>query len=61
VGGLDGATHRRGQGPGGRNGKVRQKGARSAREVASSLAEVLALIKDMAAARKLASEALAGP
>jgi hypothetical protein len=44
-----------------RNGKLRQKGDRSMREVASSLAEVMALIKDMGAARKLASAALPGP
>jgi hypothetical protein len=42
------------------NGKLRQKGEKSTREVASSLAEVMALLEDMAAARQLASEALAG-
>jgi hypothetical protein len=42
------------------NGKVRQKGAKSVREVRAELAEVRGLIKGMAATRKQAAELASG-
>src|SRR5262245_8611351 len=43
-----------------RNGKRRQKGGQSVREVRRSLAEVVGLVNDMAAGRKLVAELLEG-
>lgn len=40
------------------NGKLRQKGERSVREVRRSLAEVTGLVSDMAAGRRLVAELL---
>ena len=41
-----------------RNGKARQKGGQSVREVRRSLAEVVGLVNDMAAGRTLVDELL---
>ena len=43
-----------------RNGKARQKGEQSVREVRRSLAEVVGLVNDMAAGRRLVAELLEG-
>ena len=43
-----------------RNGKARQKGEQSVREVRRCLAEVVGLVYDMAAGRRLVAELLEG-
>lgn len=44
-----------------RNGKVRQKGERSIREVRHALAEVTGLVGDLVAVRRLVAELLRAP